>query len=105
MSRLTTDRNDPDLGYGSDDSPVPQNKAYLVLSEEERDKGFVRPIRRSYIHLTCRIVTTMSEAIAETYARNPKFYGGTYCCGCSMHLPIGENGDFVWEGTDEKVGT
>ena len=40
MARLTTDRNDPDLGRGINDKPVEQNKAYLILSEEERAKGF-----------------------------------------------------------------
>ena len=48
---LTTDRNDPRLGRGSDATPGPQNKTYLVLSEEERAKGFVRPVRTSYRHV------------------------------------------------------
>jgi len=48
---LTTDPNDPRLGHGSDKEPVPQNEAYLVLSEEERAKGFVRPVRRTYKHV------------------------------------------------------
>jgi len=49
---LTTDPNDPGLRHGGPDTtPVPQNKVYLVLSEEERAKGFVRPVRRSYVHI------------------------------------------------------
>jgi hypothetical protein len=32
----TTDPSDPRLGHGADDKPVPQNEAYLVLSDEER---------------------------------------------------------------------
>ncbi len=102
---LTDDRNDPRLGHGSDDAPVPQQEVYLVLSDEERAKGFVRPVRLSYRHLRCGSVTTMAQAIAETYARNPRFYGSTYCVHCSMHRPVGADGEFVWEGTDEKVGT
>lgn len=102
---LTTDRNDPELGHGSDDKPKPQNDKYLVLSEEEIAKGFVRPVRTSYRHLTCGTVTTMPQKIAETYAADPKFYGSTYCCGCGMHRPVGWDGEFVWDGTDEKVGT
>lgn len=47
---LTTDRNDPRLGHGADTEPGPQNAAYLVLSEEERAKGWVRPLRLSYRH-------------------------------------------------------
>lgn len=48
---ITTDPQDSRLGYGIDDKPVPQNAAYLVLSEEERNKGFVRPYRDRYIHV------------------------------------------------------
>ncbi len=29
-------------------------KAYVVLSEAERARGFVRPVRDAYRHLTCR---------------------------------------------------
>lgn len=101
----TTDPRDPRLGHGADDKPVPQNEAYLVLSDEERSKGFVRPVRRSYVHTVCGAVTTMSQAIAETYAANPAFYGATFCVHCKMHRPVGEHGEFVWDGTDEKVGT
>lgn len=48
---LTTDPHDPRLGHGADDGPGPQNAAYLVLSEAERAKGFVRPLRLSYRHV------------------------------------------------------
>lgn len=103
-----TDRNDPRLTHGNDEGPVDQADAYLVLSAAERERGFIRPVRDSYRHLTCGVVTTMSLAIAETYARQPTFYGGTYCCGCRMHRPVGEQGEFVWvDGIvpDDKVGT
>lgn len=154
MADLTTDPDDPRLGHGVDDKPVPQNAAYLVLSEEERAKGFVRPVRCSYVHVGkpgsvyplrdlspgerlrynadengwvkiecepdgevyrvwdqarldavgkgCGTVTTMGLALAETYAREPRFYGSTYCCGCSRHLRVEE---FVWDGTQERVGS
>lgn len=102
---LTTDPNDPRLGHGVDDEKIPQHDTYLILSEEERAKGFVRPVRRSYKHMVCGTITTMGQAIAETYARNPSFYGSTYCCGCQMHLRVGEDGEFVWKDTSEKVGT
>lgn len=134
-----------------------QQLAYVVLSDEERRKGFVRPVRRSYRHVGvprpsnlrdltederqqysqfgyakfeaypesrspltgkfwtqaeldkigqgCGTTTTMSQEIAETYARDPHFYGGTFCCHCRKHLRVGEYGEFVWEGTDERVGT
>jgi hypothetical protein len=84
-------------------------KDYLVLSEAERAKGFVRPVRESYQHLTCGGVTTMGLAIAETYARDPSFYGGTFCATCRAHYPVGADGEFVWvergQVTDLKVGT
>ncbi len=153
----TTDPKDPELGHGVDENPVPQHSKYLILSEEERAKGFVRPVRSSYRHVGkkgpkyplvdlteeqkerykefnyvkyekypeeespvigkywtqemldkvgkgCQTVTTMGYALAETYAREPRFYGSTYCCGCMKHLPVGRSGEFVWEGTDLFVG-
>lgn len=48
---ITTDPTDPRLGQGSDSEPKPQNEVYLVLSDEERAKGFVRPVRLSYQHV------------------------------------------------------
>ena len=133
-----------------------QQKAYVVLSEDERAKGFARPVRRSYRHVgppapsglrdltadeherydqfgyakfeeygpdrspitgkfwtqadldrlgKCGVVTTMGQALAETYARDPSFYSGTFCCRCGTHFPVGESGEFVWDGTQERVGT
>jgi hypothetical protein len=155
---LTTDPEDPRLGRGTDKEPGPQNAAYLILSEAERAKGFVRPVRLSYRHagiagprwplrdLTeqeqeryagsgyvkyeeyppddrpslgrfwtqaqlgsigkgCGTVTTMAQAIAETYALRPDFYGATFCVGCGMHRPVGANGEFVWTDDGTRVGT
>jgi hypothetical protein len=99
----TADRNDPRLQ--KIDPKTGMQETYLVLSDDDRAKGFVRPLRRSYRHLVCGTVTTMGLAIAETYARDPRFYGGTYCAGCRDHFPVGEHGEFVWDGTAEKVGT
>lgn len=82
-----------------------QQKDYVVLSADERAKGFVRPVRASYTHLKCGGDTRMSNPIAETYARDPYFYSGTFCVDCGSHFPVGEDGEFVWAGTDIKVGT
>lgn len=83
--------------------PNGQQKAYVVLSEEERAKGFVRPVRYTYVHVPgCGIATTMGQALAETYARDPKFYSGTFCVGCGKHLSVDQ---FIWDGTDERVGS
>jgi hypothetical protein len=82
-----------------------QQEGYVVLADEERAKGFVKPVRRSYVHLKCGGVTTMGQTLAETYARQPSFYSGTFCCDCGAHFPVGADGEFVWQGTNEKVGT
>lgn len=87
------------------DPKTGMQKGYIVLSAEDRSKGFVRPVRRSYVHEKCGTVTKMGQALAETYARDPHFYSGTFCVGCGAHFPVGEDGEFVWDGTDEKVGT
>lgn len=93
---VTDDPLDPRLGRGIDAEPVNQNEVYLVMSDEERAKGFVRPLHKQYVHrrsndtiMACGTRTLInSNEIAETYARNPKFYGATYCVGCRMHLPV-----------------
>lgn len=100
----TSDRNDPRLTRGADDEPVEMAEVYLVLSDAERAKGFVRPVRRSYVHDTCGGATTMGQAIAETYARQPAFYGATFCVHCGMHRPVGAEGEFTWDD-GSKVGT
>lgn len=90
----------------TDGSPVPednshtrlrpdgQQEGYVVLSPAERAKGFVKPVRRSYIHKTCGVRTTMGQSLAETYACDPHFYSGTFCCGCRNHFALAE---FDWE--------
>lgn len=99
---LTTDPNHPDLTHGVDAKPVEQAQVYLVISEEERAKGFIRPLRRAYVHQTCGTLTRMGLVLCETYARDPEFYSATYCCGCCMHLPVGE---FVWDEDGEVLGS
>lgn len=103
---LTTDPKDPRLTHGADDEPVPMAEVYLVLSDEELARGFVRPVRKTYIHVGpggsegnltgsgCGAATRMGTALSETYARDPKFYGATYCVHCQMHRPVAE---FIWE--------
>jgi hypothetical protein len=151
---LTTDRNDPRLTHGVDTEPTPQAEAYLILSESERAKGFVRPYREAYTHVGapgpthplrdltaeereryaaagyvsyeeypegldivgsfwtqarldnvgkgCGTSTKMGRALSETYARDPSFYGATYCVGCSRHLPVAE---FTWDADGSRVGS
>lgn len=100
---LTNDPSDPRLTHGADEEPVSQAEVYLVLSEEERAKGFVRPLRRAYVHTDgCGALTTMGLALCETYARDPSFYGATYCVGCRMHRPTAE---FRWDEDGAVVGS
>lgn len=96
--------------------PDGQQKGYVILSAEERAKGFVRPVRHKYIHVGpggkegdlkgrgCGVETRMGQGLAETYARDPKFYNGTFCVGskCKTHFPLDE---FIWSDTDEVVGS
>ncbi len=77
-------------------------KAYVVLTPEERAKGFVRPVRDTYTHLKCGYSTTMSRDIAETLAADPKFYSSCFCVHCRAAFPFSE---FVWYGTQETVGS
>lgn len=133
-----------------------QHSSYIVLCEEERRKGFVRPYRDAYKHVGrekhvvvepegcpqcgaaqsflrpadidpnkrlcldcghvfmprmtasgertggCNTVTTMGRPLSETYARDPKFYGSTFCVNCNAHFPVAE---FVWTADGQEVGT
>lgn len=105
---LTTDPSDDDLRKIKANG---QQESYLVLSDEERAKGFVRPVRQTYRHTLCGTTTTMGLAIAETYARDPKFYCGTFCRHCGKHFPLITGGGdapvkraFTWEPDGSGVG-
>lgn len=144
-----------DGSYAELDPITGMQKNYVVLSEEERAKGFVRPVLDTYTHVGkapprfplrdltpeehaqydkygyvkyeeyvgaqssvtgrfwtqddlnridagCGAHTTMSRSIAETYARDPEFYGSTFCIGCRKHLPVDE---FVWVYTNRRLGS
>jgi hypothetical protein len=101
---LTTDPNDPRIKRytGDPETPGPQHDVYLVLSDEELAKGFVRPYRDEYKHSTCGTVTSMGHALSATYARDPKFYGATYCVHCRVHRPVSE---FTWVKDGSVVGS
>lgn len=91
---LTDDATDPGLKRSEDTEPTDMADVYLVLDQHERQKGFVRPYRDTYRHTTCRQLTKMQIEIAQTFARDPLFYRGTYCTTCQMHRPLAE---FTWE--------
>lgn len=117
--RVLSDGSPETPEYHEIDPATGQQKGYIVLTKEERGKGFVRPVRRTYTHSGkgarfqggvlievgsggCGTDTSMSLAIAETYARDPGFYDGTFCVNCREHRPLEE---FVWQGTSEQVGS
>lgn len=77
---------------------------YVLFETYPPEKGLGRFWTQAQLNSGCGNVTTMGQAIAETYAANPTFYGGTMCVHCHNHFPVGEHGEFVWlDGT--KVGT
>ena len=90
----------------TDGSPVPEDRShtklradgqqegYITLCPADRAKGFVRPVRRTYVHKTCGTSTTMGQSLAETYARDPYFYSGTFCVHCAAHFPLDQ---FAWD--------
>lgn len=87
------------------DPKTGQHKDHWVLPEAERAKGYIRPVRTQYRHTTCGQVTRMPDGIAQTYARNPFYYGSTFCATCKDYLPVGQNGEFHWLDDGTKVGT
>lgn len=102
---LTTDPEDPGLRETREDG---QQQTYLILSDAERVRGFVRPVRQKYRHVACGTVTTMGLAIAETYARDPAFYGRTFCCHCGKHFRLTDSDGkpaFLWEPDGSPVGS
>lgn len=63
---LTTDRDDPRL---KQTRPSGQQEAYIVLSEEERAKGFVRPVRRAYRHVGLKPKNALRDLTPEEQDR------------------------------------
>lgn len=106
--KVTLSGKDPDPameGKGAPQAIDPatgMHKDYWVLPAEEIAKGFVRPYRDKYLHTPCGVVTSMGRQLSETYARNPKFYGSTFCVGCRNHYPVE---DFVWTKDGQVVGS
>jgi hypothetical protein len=91
-----------DYGHTQINPSTGMQRDYIVLTAEERAKGFIRPVRRSYKHIKCGNNTTMALSIAETFARDPKFYQGGYCATCRTHFP---NDELVWTDDGTQVGT
>lgn len=95
----TTTGESPDKVRAEQTEPTGQHKSYLILCDAERAKGFVQPYRDTYRH-TCGTTTTMGRKLAETYARDPHFYGATFCVKCNVHRPLSE---FTWQPDGEPM--
>jgi hypothetical protein len=111
MTRCTVSGEEP---TNSDSASVPNSTTrpdgqhvdhWTMCPTEIIEAGFKRPVRLKYQHISCGTVTSMPKQIAETYASNPFYYGRTFCCGCGDYFPVGEDGEFVWDNTTDKVGT
>lgn len=106
-SKVTVSGRDPELDTACS-APTAEKladgqlKDHWTLPEEDRKKGWVRPYRRSYIHEKCGSLTRMPHACAETYAKDPTYYGSTFCCGCQNYYPVHQ---FTWDGSTERVGS
>lgn len=98
----TTDGRPVAEARASQTNDTGQHASYIVLCEDERKKGFVRPYRDAYKHEACGAVTSMGRALSETYARDPSFYSATFCVNCNQHRPVGE---FVWTADGQRVGS
>ncbi len=83
----------------------PVTPEHCELRANGRKKGSARPLRYRYVHEKCSSVTTLGAPIADIYSIRPGFYRTAFCARCGAHFPVGERGEFVWEGTSEKVGT
>ena len=91
--QLTSGDPVPEDGSHRELRPDGQQKGYVVLSPDERAKGFVKQLRNSYIHKKCGGVTCLGNSLSETYARDPYVYSGTFCVYCGAHFGLSE---FNW---------
>jgi hypothetical protein len=58
-ARVLTDGSPVTDDHRLIDPATGQQKGYVVLTTEERAKGFVRPVRKTYKHKVCGVTTTM----------------------------------------------
>lgn len=100
--RMLTDGNPvpEDRSHTEIDPTTGMQRGYVCLTPEERAKGFVKPVRRTYLHTVCGGTTTMARSLAETYAANPRFYSGTFCVHCRAHYALNQ---FTWEPDGEPM--
>jgi hypothetical protein len=100
--------------WGNEISPSPSGEPYVAVmtiltNEDGSFKGGAYVTKKELDAWQkgeriggCGVETRMGDALSETYARDPKFYGATFCVGCNQHLPAGE---FIWSQDGEIVGS
>lgn len=71
---------------------------------QAKDIGEIERAGNKHMLGGCGHITTMGRSIAETYARDPHFYSGTFCTTCRNHFPVGERGEFTWYENDGREG-
>lgn len=80
------------------DDPPPEDFDYGERKEDGQfenypttDEGdFVQSVRDTYVHEECGTSTTMLGDLPESIARNPTYYGKTFCTTCGKHVPVEE---------------
>lgn len=66
----TSDRDHPGINKKKENG---QNEAYLVLSDAEKAKGFVRPLRNTYQHVGLYPGHPLRDLTAEEKDRYPQY--------------------------------
>ena len=82
--------------------PIIPQKTKDMITDTEKARGFVRPIRSVIVHKACGERNVLTDAVAEMYARDPKGNTNALCVACGNYFPVVE---FNWEGIEEKVGS
>jgi hypothetical protein len=61
-------------------------------------------VKTKYTHIACGYTSSLRTGTARLMASSPNLYNCLRCHNCKDHFPVGRYGDFIWEGTDLKVG-
>lgn len=76
---------------------VPEKAKTVSLAIAVRVMPCMAAINRAFAH---------AAILLHLRARDPSFYGATYCVGCRLHRPVGKHGEFTWldeRGNDTHV--
>lgn len=76
--------------------------AYEEYPENAPHGGCGRFWTQAQLNSGCGTVTHMGQALSETYAADPTYYGATFCAHCRKHFSVAE---FVWTKDGTVVGS